>query len=152
MAFARVKSERTVVTLGAEATALDAATTMSERHVGAIVVVTPDDRPMGIVTDRDLAIRVVAARRRPETTPITEIMSKDVVTARDDSDDVATLMGLMGVRRIPLVDAEGRLTGLLALDDLLALHSHRLGCLSQALAHGAQREIQIREVAAEKSD
>jgi len=49
-------------------------------------------------------------------------------------------MGLKGVRRIPLVSADGRLTGLVALDDLLAVHAHRLSCLSQAVAQEQAKE------------
>ena len=75
------------------------------------------------------------SRLDPEATPVSAIMTPDPVTARDDAPDVAVLMGLKGVRRMPLVDKKGRLTGIVALDDLLAIHSHRLGCLAQVLAY-----------------
>jgi CBS domain-containing protein len=135
MGLARVKAEQEVVTLLQGARALEAARLMAERHVGAVIVVSPDGKPVGIVTDRDVTTRLVAARIDAESTAVDDIMTKNPVTARDDSSDVAVLMGLKGVRRLPLVDANGRLTGVVALDDLLAVHVHRLGCLAQVLAH-----------------
>jgi CBS domain-containing protein len=145
MAFARESSERLVVTLPPEASALDAATIMAERHVGAVIVVDGERRPRGIVTDRDLAIRILAARLDPASTPLSQVMTRDLVTARDDSADVATLMALKGVRRVPLVAADGKLTGMVTLDDMLAVHAHRIHCLAQAVAHEqAQENARVR--------
>lgn len=135
MGLEGTKVEQEVVTVGPGATALDAAREMHGRHVGAVVVVAADGRPVGIVTDRDIVMRVVVARLDAATTPVEQVMTRKLVTARDDSKDVAVLMGLEGVRRVPLVDASGRVTGIVALDDLLAVHVHRLGSLGQVLAH-----------------
>jgi CBS domain-containing protein len=135
MSFARAQSEQQLVMLPPNASAFDAAVLMGERRVGAVIVVSDRHKPLGIVTDRDLAVRVIAKRLDPEATRLEDVMSRDLVTARDESQDVATLMALKGVRRVPLVAEDGRLTGIVTLDDLLAVHAHRLGCLSQALSH-----------------
>lgn len=140
MAFARNDREQFVVTLSPEASVLEAATSMAERHVGTVVIVSPDRKPIGIITDRDLVVRVLAARLDPAATPVSQVMSKDLVTARDDSTDVATLMGLRGVRRVPLVSEAGAVTGLVSFDDLLAVHAHRLSCLAQAVAREQAHE------------
>jgi CBS domain-containing protein len=134
MSLARTAEEQEVVTVAPEATALEAARLMAERRVGALVVTTPDARPIGIVTDRDLVTRVLAARLDPGATPVRSVMSAPLVTARAGSTDHAVRMGLEGVRRLPLVDDAGRLVGIVSLDDLLAIHAHRLGCLAQVVA------------------
>jgi CBS-domain-containing membrane protein len=82
----------------------------------------------------------VATRLDAEATTLETIMSRNLVTARSESTDLAVLMGLEGVRRIVLVDAKGNLAGLVSLDDLLAVHAHRISCLAGTLAHERGKE------------
>jgi len=110
-----------VVTADAEASVDELASTLKERNVGSVVV-TRDDEPVGIVTDRDLALEVVTKRLDFDTTA-KEVMTRDPVTVTEDT-GVAELSERMKhgrVRRIPIVDDEGKLTGIVTLDDLVVL-------------------------------
>jgi CBS domain-containing protein len=107
-----------------EITVLEAARLMRHKHVGDLVVVDdPRDEcvPVGMVTDRDLVVKVLGNERDPATTTVGEIMRVPLVTARE-TEYAAHAMQRMhahGVRRIPVVGADGRLMGMVALDDLL---------------------------------
>lgn len=101
---------------------------MRQQHVGAIVITGDGGRPTGILTDRDIVCRVIAERRDPAATAVREVMTRDPLVARVDQliEQAALIMRQEGVRRLPIVDAEGRLVGLLALDDLLVMLSAEL--------------------------
>jgi predicted transcriptional regulator len=99
---------------------------MREFHVGDLVVVEPVDggaRPVGIVTDRDLVVEVLAQDVPVDEVTVDDVMSPNVATAREDDDVLDTLnrMRELGVRRMPVVDARGMLTGIITVDDLLEL-------------------------------
>lgn len=110
-----------------------AARRMQERNVGTLIVLDTDNRPVGIVTDRDLAVRVVAAATDPFTTTVGEVMtaSPRSVTRSTPIDDALVTMRNHGCRRLPVVSADGRLYGLLSLDDVLSL-------LAEEFAHVAK--------------
>ncbi len=101
----------------------EAAESMRDQHVGALVVVQDDLRPVGLLTDRDIATRVVATRRDPAAVLVADVMSPEPVVARvDDSIDRALfIIRQHGVRRLPIVDERGRMVGLVSLDDLWVL-------------------------------
>lgn len=95
---------------------------MKSEDVGPIPIVDDTDgrRLTGIVTDRDLAIKVVAEARDPKTTQVSEVMSEGLVTCRE-SDDVTTVLQLMQenqIRRIPVVDNADHLIGIIAQADV----------------------------------
>jgi CBS domain-containing protein len=117
-----------VIGITPEASARAAAKKMLDDHVGALIVVGHDGKVAGVVTDRDLALRVVAAGKNPETTRVGEIMSKPAKTAREDLDVRAAAMLMIEgrVRRLPIVDAEGRAKGMTSLDDLVAAAADHL--------------------------
>ncbi len=96
----------------------DAARMMAECDVGALPV-GGGDGVMGIITDRDIAIRAVAEGKSPDT-PIHAIMSEEVLfcTEDDDLDDVADVMADEKVRRLPVLNSEGTLIGIISLGDL----------------------------------
>jgi CBS domain-containing protein len=125
---------RPVCTLPPDALCREAAELMRDEGVGCLVV-AEQGRPLGIVTDRDLAVRVIAAGRAPEKTLLRDVMSGEpVFLARERGlDQVLATMRQQHVRRIPVVDAEGRLEGVLALDDLLPLLADQLGDLAEAI-------------------
>jgi uncharacterized protein (DUF2267 family) len=105
--------------LGSNASALEAARALDNNQIGTIIV--QDRRRVGgIVTDRDLAVRVLGQERDPRTTTLAEVMTPNVATLPSDAstDDAIRLMQERGVRRIPLVDGE-RVVGIVTLDDLL---------------------------------
>ena len=108
----------------------DVARRMQEENVGAIVV-TRDDRPLGIITDRDLALAVCVRGVSPEE-PVQNVMTCPVSTIREDEGifDATRQMMETAVRRLPVVDKYKRLKGLISLDDLLLLLSRELSNLS----------------------
>lgn len=117
---------------------------MRDEHVGAVVVLDAR-RPVGVVTDRDLAIEVLGGGL-DATTPVRDVMSPDPVCVRIDSGlaDAAQLMREHGVRRLPVVDARGDLYGIVSLDDLLALLGEELASLAAAVGHERLRECRER--------
>ena len=109
---------REVQTVRPDQSAREAANFMLRADAGAIPV-TDGDRLIGMITDRDIAVRGVAEGHGPET-PVRELMTNDIVVARedDDTDDVASLMSDAQVRRLPVVDDQQRLCGIVSLGDL----------------------------------
>jgi len=106
-----------------ETSVREAARLMKEEDVGVLPVVDRDgsDRLIGIVTDRDIAIRHVAEGHDSSSCPVSEAMTSSVSTARED-DDVDSVMDLMGkeqVRRIPVIDERGGLIGIVAQADIV---------------------------------
>jgi CBS domain-containing protein len=115
------RCEKEVVTVRAEATVFDVADAMDEHSVGCVVVTDDAQRPLGIVTDRDLVRRVLAPGRDPEKTRARDVMSADVATASAEErlPRVIEIMRARGIRRLPLVE-DGRVVGIVALDDIVA--------------------------------
>lgn len=109
-----------------EESAQTAAGRMHARKVGTLVVVNERQEPIGIVTDRDLAVRVVAEGKDPTTTIIAEVMTRDPETVREKTpvEDALRIMRNGSFRRVPVVDYDDRLVGLLSLDDILHLLAH----------------------------
>ena len=101
-----------------ETTAQEAAQLMKTEDVGSLPIVE-DGRLVGVITDRDLAIRALAEGRGSETA-VTEIASKDVVTIdpQQSIEEAARLMAEHQVRRLPVVEEDGRLVGMLAQADV----------------------------------
>jgi CBS domain-containing protein len=96
----------------------DAARMMAEIDAGALPV-AQDDRLVGMITDRDIAVRAVAEGKSPDTA-IRDVMSREVLYCFDDQElkDIARNMGEMKVRRLPVVTREKRLVGIVSLGDL----------------------------------
>ena len=109
---------RDVQTVRPDQTAREAARFMLQADAGAIPV-TDGDRLVGIITDRDIAVRGVAEGHGPDT-PVRELMTNDIVAARidDDVDEVAVRMSEAQVRRLPVIDDEQKLCGIVSLGDL----------------------------------
>jgi CBS domain-containing protein len=130
---------RPVYTLPGDASCREAAELLRDVGVGCVVV-AEEERPLGIVTDRDLVLRVMAPGRDPEKTRLRDVMSGDPVFLANvrGLDEVFVTMRQQHVRRIPVVDAEGRLEGVIALDDLLPLLADQLGDLAQAIRGALQ--------------
>lgn len=101
----------------------NAAERMRQRTVGCLVVVDDEKRPIGMITDRDLALRVVADGLDPFTTPVARVMTAPAKTISEKT-PIEMALGLMrsgAFRRTPVVDADGRLVGIVTLDDILML-------------------------------
>ena len=109
-----------VIKLPSSASIVDAAQRMREGHVGVVVVVEDGGRLCGVVTDRDIAVRVVAEGMGPATTPLSAVCSKELtVLSPDDAVDKAIeVMRAKAIRRTPVVDGENRVVGVVSLGDL----------------------------------
>ena len=100
-----------------------AACRMHDHNVGTLVVCNQAKQPVGMLTDRDLAIRVVAEGREPGSTPVAEVMTKSPQCVREDTPIEMALQSMRAgpYRRLPVVDNDGALVGLISLDDVLSL-------------------------------
>ena len=127
---------------------LSAAQLMRKHHVGALVVVSADDgnRPIGIVTDRDLVLAVMAEGLDPALFTVEDVMSFNLVTATPDMDalDAASLMRSQRLRRLVVTDEGGLLVGIASLEDVLALVAGELAALAGAVLGARDREVQER--------
>lgn len=106
------------VTVDPESTAKDAAKIMREENLGTVLV-AEGARLEGIVTDRQIAIKVVASEKDPNETRVSEFMTKDPITVSPDTDieEVSQIIGDNGIRRVPVVQSE-RLVGIISVADI----------------------------------
>jgi CBS domain-containing protein len=130
---------REVVTVKPDASVVDACALMRRHHVGAVVVVdetTGAKRPLGMLTDRDVAVEVVALGIAPHTLKVSEVVQRPVATVRGDAGYAETvrLMSVNGVRRMPVVDENGSLVGIITVDDILRQLAGPLVALSDLVA------------------
>ena len=111
--------------IGPEDTLQRAARMMKDLDVGALPVCN-GKRVLGMVTDRDIAVRGVAAGMKPDSSCVSDVMTADVKCATEDqdSDDVLRMMGDAQVRRLPVVNKRQELVGILSLGDLALRQSH----------------------------
>jgi CBS domain-containing protein len=140
---------RDVVTAEKALSVVEAAQLMRKHHVGDLVVV--DDRggqkhPVGVVTDRDIVVEVVAAGVNPDALKVGDIMGPEVATVRESEGlfEALRYMRDKGVRRMPVVDGAGVLVGILTLDDLLSLLAEEMTELAKLVSHERQREAAVR--------
>lgn len=133
---------RVVIYVTADEAVDRAAELMRKYHVGNLVVteIDGDDRaPTGIVTDRDIVVEVVAKGIDPSGLTVGDIMTANPLMA-DESDEIPDVLDAMreqGVRRVPVVDADGKLVGVFALDDMLQMIATQMDMLADIV--GAQR-------------
>jgi CBS domain-containing protein len=100
-----------------------AARRMAEERVGTLLVLDPEKRPRGVLTDRDVTVRCVAQGRDPVHTPVAAVMSKPVVCVSEATpiEEALSKMAMHRIRRLAVVGDNGALVGILALDDVLDL-------------------------------
>ena len=112
-----------VISVTPDDSAARAARLFFRHNIGAVPVCTDDQKLRGIVTDRDLVLRCIAAENDPETTPVREIMSRSVITVSpsDDVREAARQMAQGQIRRVPVV-SDGKLVGMLSLGDMAKTH------------------------------
>jgi CBS domain-containing protein len=126
---------RSVVTGRPEETLAAIAVRMQEHNVGTVVIVK-DQRPVGIVTDRDLALALGAQGTSPQA-PVQKVMIQHVLAIPEDMSIYAAtkFMRERQVRRLPIVDREDRLVGIVTLDDLLRFLGRELYNLAEGIKH-----------------
>lgn len=140
---------RSVVQIERTASIREAAECMRKRHVGSLVVVDPANGervPVGMLTDRDIVIAVVAGGVDADRLTVADTMTHDVATCAESQDlfDAIHLMRARGVRRLPVLNDKGALTGMVSSDDLYGALSRQVQELSHALVRGQVREMETR--------
>ena len=140
---------REVVVAERTTTIVEAARIMRRYHVGDLVVVDEVQGrrvPVGMVTDRDLVVEVIAREQPFASCTVSAVMSATVVCVPETAGVIETiqLMRSHGVRRVPAVDAGGALVGILAADDLLDLLAEELSALARIAPRGQEREVRSR--------
>ncbi|MBD8532571.1 MULTISPECIES: CBS domain-containing protein [unclassified Massilia] len=115
---------RDVQTISPQDTVQRAAQLMDELNVGAIPVLD-GDQLVGMITDRDITVRSVAVGQNPTSTQVADVMSTDVRTCTADQsvDDVLDTMGDVQIRRIPVLDAQSKVIGIVSLGDVATRHA-----------------------------
>jgi CBS domain-containing protein len=136
---------REVVIVQRNNTISEAAQLMRQHHVGDVVVV--EDRgvvkvPVGIVTDRDLVVEIMAPEIDQNVITLGDIMAPELATVKEDAGLSETIeyMRTKGVRRVPVVDKGGGLVGILTLDDLLELLAEELLALARLVKQEQKKE------------
>jgi len=127
----------------------EAARLMREHHVGSLVVVVgraSERVPVGILTDRDIAVAVVAKELDPRALSVGDVMSAELVSVREQDSifDALRLMRERGVRRLPVLTHSGALAGILTLDDLIELVAEQLDGFVRAIGRERTRETRAR--------
>jgi CBS domain-containing protein len=128
------------VTVGRADELVEAAQLMREKHIGYLVVVASDaidglQRPVGVLTDRDIVIAVVAREADPRTLRVGDVMTQPLVSAleSDPLEKSVQQMRRMGLRRLPVVGRRGELLGVLSLDDVIEALSSELQNIAGAI-------------------
>ena len=124
----------------------EAARLMRDRHVGCLVVVEQASS-LGAgrgrhLTDRDIAVGVVAADRDPHGMRVDDVMTRDVITAREHDSllDLLAAMRRKGVRRMPVTQPQGTLIGIVALDDVLEVLAQQMQAVARAVNAASRHE------------
>ena len=140
---------RKVITANKETGIVEAAKLMRQHHVGSLVIVSRGsngDKPIGILTDRDIVVEVLAEEVAVDSVAIEDIMTRTPVTVREDEDIFTTMetMRVKGVRRIPVTDSLGLVVGILTSDDLLAVIYEEMGNMVSLISHEQMEETRKR--------
>jgi CBS domain-containing protein len=140
---------REVVVIDEQSSIVDAAGVMREYHVGDIVVIREKygkQEPVGILTDRDIAIEIVARATDPQTVTVGDAMSFDLVTVTEDDDLMHTIeiMRDKGIRRIPVVGTDDALVGIVTVDDIVELLGEILIDINHLVGRQQLREQKTR--------
>jgi len=137
---------REVVIVQPDSTVLEAAKLMRQHHVGDVLVV--EDRngvriPVGIVTDRDLVVEIMAPELDQRVITVGDIILPELITVKENTGvfEAIQYMRAKGVRRLPVVADNGGLVGILTLDDLLELLAEELLALANLVKHEQQKEV-----------
>jgi CBS domain-containing protein len=138
-----------VVCASRDTTAVEAAGLMRHHHVGDVVVVDEIDgkkKPVGIITDRDLVVEVMAGSVDARSVKLGELLLRPPVTIAESASyaDTVRLMAVNGVRRVPVVGADGALVGIITADDILRQLTSPLAALSDLVGRGRAFEAQTR--------
>lgn len=140
---------REVIVIQRDESVLEAARLMRQYHVGAVIVIDkPSGRtiPVGIVTDRDLVVEVLATELDETVITVGDIMTQELFTLKENtaSYDAIDFMRRKTVRRLPIVDDAGELVGILTLDDVLEILSEEMLDLAKLVKYEQKKETRYR--------
>jgi len=140
---------REVIIVQPNDAAIVAAKLMRQHHVGDVLVVEARGGlriPVGIVTDRDLVVEIIAPELDPAAITVGDIMAPDLVTVKENTGiyEAIEYMRAKGVRRLPVVNDSGGLVGILTLDDLLELLAEELLELAKLVKYEQKKETATR--------
>ena len=129
-----------VIEISADANITEACRLMEQKNVGCLLAEN-NGRLCGILTDRDIALKVVGAQRDPRTTKVEDIMTRDPIRISVNSDlhHLTALMHAYHVRRVPIVDGLDTTLGIVTMDDLIALLSEEMSEIGKAISEEFQR-------------
>lgn len=138
---------REVIICNRSTNILEAAQLMRRYHVGDLVIVDESEGkriPVGLITDRDIVISVIAMQLDPTAITVGDLISRDVVVIKEDQGVFETIehMRAQGVRRMPVVDQQGALVGIIAVDDLTELLAEELTQLSKLISKEQALEVE----------
>jgi CBS domain-containing protein len=138
-----------VATIERDRDVAEAAERMRQEHVGDLIVVEqrgPHCVPVGILTDRDIVVSIVARRARPEEITVGDAMSSKLLTVKEDNSIEVALreMSRYGVRRVPVVGEGGELKGVLSIDDVIDHLAAQFGSIAEVLRLEQQTEARAR--------
>lgn len=124
------------VTVSPDTTVREAAHRMRSRRVGAVVMVDGSGTPLGVLTDRDITVHVVAQGADPAAVRVGTLVRRKPTVIREDAGvlEATKLLSRRGIRRLPVVSKGGKLVGMISLDDLLMLLGSELGHIASTLA------------------
>jgi len=134
-----------VLTIGPETSVARAAKLMAKRSVGSVVVIK-NNKPVGILTERDLLMKVVSADLKPSRIPVKKIMSSPVMTITPDTEitDAARIMARNRIRRLPVVE-RGKLVGIITTMDIMQVSPELLELAVGAEGKGVEIEESVCE-------
>lgn len=123
-----------VITMRSNAKVSEAASAMCAHNIGSLVVVDSNEKPIGIITERDMIRKVVVTSRNPKSVDVTQIMSSPLVTGDPDMDleDSAKLMINKKIKRLPIVD-QGRIVGIVTFTDLIRAQPQIVSTLERSI-------------------
>lgn len=124
-----------VITVLPSTPVTEAATIMREENIGSLVVVGVDKRLLGIITDRDIVVSVVANGKSPVETVVEDVMTSELITVQEEESvfEILRVLGKNSIRRVPVL-RRGRLVGIVSVDDLIVLVVTELSNLASALS------------------
>jgi CBS domain-containing protein len=143
-------SAKVAIAIFGGADVAQAAFLMRDQHVGFLVVHREGDdlrRPIGVLTDRDIVLKVTACGIDPRSVTVADVMTREPLVARDSDElsDVLQTMRREGIRRAPVVDLRGALVGIITIDDVIGVIAGLVGDMAGSIRTEQRREWRSRD-------
>lgn len=140
---------RNVIVADKNTSVLTAAKLMRQHHVGTIIIIADINnvkKPVGIISDRDLVIKIMARDVSYEKLSVYDVMSRDLICVKNDEEvmEVVRMMCMEGVRRVPVINNEGQLIGILSMDDLFEMLADELSNLAVLICRQQKHEKRLK--------